>query len=168
MYSPFTTAALLFGASTTLKPAMPPLAHALLAPVTQSRRTVRMREEHAGEVSRWAGRMSAAQQLVALRAFRSVNKQMVHRCFIALANNQQFNSIAEFVGYACMIKVTRRKQDRSATIANDIGRFIRLQARTDRHKEKARIVCAPDEFEISRMIFKPYRNPVTCLETART
>ena len=43
-----------------------------------------MREEHAGEVSRWAGRMSAAQQLVALRAFRSVNKQMVHRCFIAL------------------------------------------------------------------------------------
>ena len=28
--------------------------------------------------------MSAAQQLVALRAFRSVNKQMVHRCFIAL------------------------------------------------------------------------------------
>ena len=43
MYSPFTTAVLLFGASTTLKPAMPPLAHALLAPVTQSRRTVRMR-----------------------------------------------------------------------------------------------------------------------------
>ena len=43
MYSPFTTAALLFGASTALKPAMPPLAHALLAPVTQSRRTVRMR-----------------------------------------------------------------------------------------------------------------------------
>ena len=34
MYRPFTTAALLFGASTTLKPAMPPLAHALLAPVT--------------------------------------------------------------------------------------------------------------------------------------
>ena len=39
------TAALLFGASTTLKPAMPPLAHALLAPVTPAspRRKVRIR-----------------------------------------------------------------------------------------------------------------------------
>ena len=43
MNRPFITAALLFGASTTLKPA-PPLAHALLAPVTlASRRKVRIR-----------------------------------------------------------------------------------------------------------------------------